>query len=171
MATKTAAKKTGQHANGADAIDNATMLRVLAAVHRGDFSVRMPAGTSTSSRKVAAALNAVIESNQSLEREIRRFRRSIGKEGEAKRPTIGHPGGAWASTLDAVNDLVEDLSQPNTEIARVISAVANGDLSQTMALEIEPLIWCGSTRSATHSYACLKIQEIAARVTAFATGC
>src|SRR5256885_15751398 len=137
MATKPAAKKTGQHANGADAIDNAPRRRVLGGVHRGAFSVRMPAGTSTSSRKVAAALNAVIESNQSLEREIRRFRRSIGKEGEAKRPTIGHPGGAWASTLDAVNDLVEDLSQPNTEIARVISAVANGDLSQTMALEIE----------------------------------
>src|SRR5207248_4673589 len=32
---------------------------------------------------------------------------------------------------------VEDLARPNTEIARVISAVANGDLSQTMALEID----------------------------------
>src|SRR3989454_96757 len=38
---------------------------------------------------------------------------------------------------DAVDDLVEDLAQPNTEIARVIGAVANGDLSQTMALEID----------------------------------
>src|SRR5207248_2835427 len=45
--------------------------------------------------------------------------------------------GAWAPTLEAVNDLVEDLARPNTEIARVISAVANGDLSQTMALEID----------------------------------
>src|SRR5207237_1294427 len=43
----------------------------------------------------------------------------------------------WASTLDAVNDLVEDLGRPNSEIARVISAVANGDLSQTMPLEID----------------------------------
>src|SRR3989442_109157 len=137
MATKSGVRKTAQRVNGADGIVSTTMLRVLAAVQRGDFSARMPAGSSSSARKVAAALNAVIESNQGLEREIRRFRRSIGKEGEAKRPTIGHPGGAWASTLDAVNDLVEDLSQPNTEIARVISAVANGDLSQTMALEIE----------------------------------
>src|SRR5205807_818245 len=45
--------------------------------------------------------------------------------------------GAWAPTLEAVNDLVEDLARPITEIARVISAVANGDLSQTMALEID----------------------------------
>src|SRR6267378_3823957 len=137
MATKTAVKRTAQRVNGTGGIDSTTMLRILAAVQRGDFSARMPAGSSSSARKVAAALNAVIESNQGLEREIRRFSRSIGKEGQAKHAAIGHAGGAWASTLDAVNDLVEDLSQPNTEIARVISAVANGDLSQTMALEIE----------------------------------
>src|SRR2546428_232440 len=137
MATKTAVRKTAQRANGAGGIDSTTMLRVLAAVQRGDFSARMPAGSSSYARKVAAALNAVIESNQGLEREIRRLSRSIGKEGQVKRAAIGHAGGAWASNLDAVNDLVEDLSQPNTEIARVISAVANGDLSQTMALEIE----------------------------------
>ncbi|TMF52395.1 MAG: hybrid sensor histidine kinase/response regulator, partial [Chloroflexi bacterium] len=137
MATKSGVSRTAQRVNGADGIDSTTMLRILAAVQRGDFSARMPAGSSSSARKVAAALNAVIESNQGLEREIRRFSRSIGKEGQVKRAAIGHAGGAWASTLDAVNDLVEDLSQPNTEIARVISAVANGDLSQTMALEIE----------------------------------
>src|SRR5467141_3899175 len=141
MATKTAVKGTGRHLDGGDGQDTKEhtkeTLRILAAVQRGDFSARMPAGSSSSARKVAAALNAVIESNERLEREIRRFRRSIGKEGQVKHAAIGHAGGAWASTLDAVNDLVEDLSQPNTEIARVISAVANGDLSQTMALEID----------------------------------
>src|SRR5437588_216506 len=137
MATKSGASRTAQRVNGADGIDSTTMLRILAAVQRGDFSARMPAGSSSSARTVAAALTAVIESNQGRERAIRRFSRSIGKEGQAKRAATGEPGGAWASTLDAVNDLVEDLSQPNTEIARVISAVANGDLSQTMALEIE----------------------------------
>src|SRR5207248_1115997 len=54
-----------------------------------------------------------------------------------KRAAAPRAGGAWGTTLDAVNDLVEDLAQPNTEIARVIGAVANGDLSQTMALEID----------------------------------
>src|SRR5207247_1601375 len=69
--------------------------------------------------------------------ESRRRNRQVGKEGQVKRAGIIHSGGAWTSTLDAVNDLVEDLARPNTEIARVISAVANGDLSQTMALEID----------------------------------
>src|SRR6202011_1794837 len=36
-----------------------------------------------------------------------------------------------------INDLIADLVQPTSEMARVIGAVAKGDLSQTMALEIE----------------------------------
>src|SRR2546429_572625 len=141
MATKAAVKTATRHLNGVDRaggeLDSKVVLRVLAAVQRGDFSARMPSDWTGSAGKVAAALNAVIESNERLEHEIRRLNRHVGKEGQVKRAGIIHSGGAWASTLDAVNDLVEDLARPNTEVARVISAVANGDLSQTMALEID----------------------------------
>src|SRR6266852_5000080 len=123
---------TSSVVNGADSIDARTMLRVLAAVQRGDFSVRMPADLSGAAGKVATALNAVIESNQRLEREIRRLSRNVGKQGGHvhARASVRAVGG-WATTLDAVNDLADDLARPNSEIARVISAVANGDLSQT----------------------------------------
>src|SRR5437868_3852065 len=134
---KTADKPGVGHSNGGNGLDTKTMLRVLAAVHRGDFSARMPGGAGGDAGKVAAALNDLIESNQRLEREIRRISRHVGKDGQLKRATVAQTGGAWGSTLDAVNDLVEDLARPNTEIARVISAVANGDLSQTLALEID----------------------------------
>src|SRR2546422_442692 len=137
MATKAATRSRNHQGNGADAIDSKVALRVLASVQRGDFSVRMPPEWSGSAGTVAASINEIIESNQRLEREIRRLSRNVGKEGQVKRAAVGHSGGAWAATLDAVNDLVEDLAQPNTEIARVIGAVANGDLSQTMALEID----------------------------------
>src|SRR5437870_95413 len=137
MEVKSAGGKTARSTNGSAEIDSKTMLRVLEAVQHGDFSARMPSASPRgSASRVAAALNAVIESNQRLEREIHRLTRSIGKEGQLKRAATGEVG-AWAPTLEAVNDLVEDLARPNTEIARVISAVANGDLSQTMALEIE----------------------------------
>src|ERR1700704_3922569 len=128
MATKVAAK---------DSIDNRVTLGVLTAVKRGDFSARMPANWTGGAGKVASALNDIIESNQRLEREIRRLSKRVGKEGQVKRAGLGDAGGVWASTLDAVNDLIEDLVRPNTEMARVISAVAHGDLTQTMALEIE----------------------------------
>src|ERR1700687_4126457 len=119
-----------------DSVDTRVALNVLTAVKRGDFTVRMPSNWTGTAGKVASALNDIIESNQRLEREIRRLSRQVGKEGRVKRTELGHAAGAWASTLDAVNDLVEDLARPNTEIARIISSVANGDLSQTMALQI-----------------------------------
>src|ERR1700681_1981567 len=128
MATKVAA---------IDSIDSQVTLGVLTAVKRGDFSARMPGNWTGGAGKVANALNDIIESNQRLEREIRRLSKRVGKEGQVKRVGLDDAGGVWASTLDAVNDLIEDLVRPNTEMARVISAVGNGDLSQTMALEIE----------------------------------
>src|ERR1700716_1042069 len=120
-----------------DSIDSRVALSVLTAVKRGDFTVRMPSNWTGTAGKVASSLNDVIESNQRLEREIRRLSRRVGKEGQVKRAGLGDAGGVWASTLDAVNDLIEDLVRPNTDMARVIGAVANGDLTQTMALEIE----------------------------------
>src|SRR5436309_6775264 len=97
----------------------------------------MPANWIGPAARVAAALNEIIESNQRLERELHRLSKRVGKEGQMKRAPLGDAGGAWASTLDAINDLIEDLSRPNTEMGRVIRAVAGGDLSQTMPLEID----------------------------------
>src|SRR5438105_4457173 len=120
-----------------DVIDPRVTLSVLTAVKRGDFSARMPANWTGSAGRVASTLNEIIEANQRLEREVQRLSKRVGKEGQMKRAPIGDAGGAWAATLDAINDLIEDLSRPNVEMGRVIRAVAVGDLSQTMPLEID----------------------------------
>src|ERR1700687_2735033 len=119
-----------------EAVDTRAMLNVLTSVKRGDFTVRMPIANGAPG-KVAAALNDIIESNQRLERELRRLGKQVGKEGHVKRPADGDAAGPWATSLDSVNDMIDDLVRPNTEIARVIRAVANGDLSQTMPMEID----------------------------------
>src|SRR3989441_1085797 len=118
-----------------DSTDNRVMLRVLAAVKRGDFAVRVPVTSTGQAGKVASAINDIIESNQRLERELRRLSKRVGLEGQIKHASIGDAGGAWAATLDAINDLIEDVVRPNTEMARVISAVANGDLSRKITVE------------------------------------
>ncbi|HEY9846426.1 MAG TPA: HAMP domain-containing protein, partial [Candidatus Caenarcaniphilales bacterium] len=62
----------------------------------------------------------------------------VGKEGKiSQRASLGATGGSWTSCIDSVNTLITDLVQPTAETSRVIRAVANGDLSQTIALEIE----------------------------------
>src|SRR5262245_24879529 len=50
---------------------------------------------------------------------------------------IGAVGGAWATSVDAINGLIQDLGQPTHEVSRVIQAVAEGDLSQKVELEIQ----------------------------------
>jgi HAMP domain-containing protein/signal transduction histidine kinase/CheY-like chemotaxis protein len=137
MPTRTAVKKTIQHTNETAVIDPKVTLSVLEAVQRGDFSARLPTTWSGPAARVASAFNDIIEANERLEREVRRLSRQVGKEGLVKRASARHAGGAWATTIEAVNDLAEDLARPNAEIARVISAVAKGDLSQTMPLEID----------------------------------
>jgi HAMP domain-containing protein/signal transduction histidine kinase/CheY-like chemotaxis protein len=118
-------------------VETRVMLSVLTAVKRGDFSARLPATWTGSAGRIASSLNDIIESNQRLERELRKLGKHVGKEGQAKRAALGDAGGAWASTLDSINDLIEDLVRPNSEMARVIGSVANGDLSQTVPLEID----------------------------------
>src|SRR5437763_10376915 len=88
--------------------------------------------------KVADAFNEVVEQNERMAQEMGRLRRSVGKEGKLKqRLSVGDVGGFWRDSVDSVNELIADLVHPSSETARVIGAVARGDLSQTMALEVD----------------------------------
>jgi signal transduction histidine kinase/HAMP domain-containing protein/DNA-binding response OmpR family regulator len=121
-----------------DELDNRELLRVLVAVKKGDFSVRMPVEQTGIAGKIADALNDIIELNQNMTAEFNRIGKVVGKEGKiTQRASIGVTNGAWGDCIDSVNDLITDLVQPTSETARVIRAVARGDLSQTIALEIE----------------------------------
>jgi HAMP domain-containing protein len=62
----------------------------------------------------------------------------VGKEGRlSQRLSLGDVDGFWRESVDSVNELIDDLVHPTSETARVIGAVAQGDLSQTMALKID----------------------------------
>ncbi|MEG5137200.1 MULTISPECIES: HAMP domain-containing protein [unclassified Microcoleus] len=114
------------------------LLRTLVAVKKGDFSVRMPIDQTGLAGKIADELNDIIELNQRMAAELDRIGTVVGKEGKiAQRATIGNVEGSWAASINSVNTLITDLVQPTSETARVIRAVAKGDLSQTIPLEIE----------------------------------
>src|SRR5207237_299586 len=70
-------------------------------------------------------------------KEVARVGRAIGREGRLTERAVTPAGsGHWADTTDALNTLIDDLVRPTTEVARVIDAVADGDLSQKMQLNI-----------------------------------
>src|SRR3989441_714687 len=113
-----------------------SFLRALKAVRQGDFSARLPDHWTGVAGKVADTFNEVVELNQRLASELARLRLAIGQHGKiSERASVGPVSGAWADSVANVNSLVASLAQPTSEAARVIGAVAKGDLSQTMALD------------------------------------
>jgi HAMP domain-containing protein/signal transduction histidine kinase/CheY-like chemotaxis protein len=114
------------------------VLDALTRARDGDLSVRLPARRRDLIGDVQARTNELIELNARMTKELVRVARIIGREGRmTERASLGTVDGAWAEAVEAVNALVDDLVRPTTEVARVITAVANGDLSQKMALTIE----------------------------------
>ncbi|MBL8115024.1 MAG: HAMP domain-containing protein [Acidobacteria bacterium] len=114
------------------------LLAALNRLKRGDFSVRLPEDATGVDARVADAFNDVVDLNERMARELERLGRAVGKQGRLnQRAFLGDAPGAWAASIGFVNELIEDLVHPTTETARVIGAVAKGDLSQMMALERE----------------------------------
>src|SRR5438270_7532777 len=114
------------------------ILGALNALKRGDGSVRLPAEWAGVPGRVADVFNDVVERNERMAHELARLSRVVGKEGKlGKRGAVGDVTGFWRDSIDAVNQLIDDLVHPTSETARVIGAVAQGDLSQTMALEVD----------------------------------
>jgi len=114
------------------------LLKTIIAFKNGDLAVRMPVDESGLDGKIADTLNEILALNQRMVSEFDRISRSVGKDGKInQRASLGSATGAWANCIDSVNSLIGDLVQPSTEVARVIGAVAKGDLSQTMSLEVD----------------------------------
>ncbi|MBX9678432.1 MAG: HAMP domain-containing protein [Gemmataceae bacterium] len=113
------------------------LLNALAALKKGDFTTRLPLEWTGVAGKISDAFNDVVELNQRMANELDRLSRVVGKEGRiTQRASLGDVSGSWSDAIQSVNELVSDLVHPTSETARVIGAVAQGDLSQTMALEI-----------------------------------
>src|SRR5207245_2901101 len=101
-------------------------------------SARLPENWTGVPGKIADTFNAVIETNERMTRELERIVHVGGKEGRiAERASLNNVSDSWADAIGCINVLIEDLLRPTSEMARVIGAVAKGDLSQTMATKIE----------------------------------
>jgi len=114
------------------------LLHALNALRKGQPLVRLPAEWTGVAGKVADAFNEVVELNERMAGELGRLSRAVGKEGKlSQRLELGNVSGFWRGSVESVNDLIDDLVHPTSETARVIGAVAQGDLSQMMALDID----------------------------------
>ncbi len=113
------------------------LLGALASLKKGDHSTRLPLEWTGLSGKISEAFNDLVDLNEGIARELARLRQVVGKQGKLnERGSLGELRGFWKDSLASVNALIDDLVHPTSETARVIGAVAQGDLSQSMALEL-----------------------------------
>jgi HAMP domain-containing protein/CheY-like chemotaxis protein/signal transduction histidine kinase len=121
-----------------DTINTKLLLKTLVAFKKGDFSARLPGEWTGEAGKIADTLNEIIELSDKTARELDRVSRVVGKEGKiAHRATVPAAAGSWLRIVDSTNLLIDDMARPTSEMARVIGAVANGDLSERMTLEVD----------------------------------
>ena len=120
----------------ADAIlDAKPILGALRALGKGDFAVRLPMDQTGMAGAIAEAFNDIAQQIAESTDELDRISLAVGKEGKIdQRLSLGDATGGWAARVHSVNSLIGDLVEPTLEVARVIGAVAQGDLSQKMAL-------------------------------------
>ncbi|MGH9122146.1 MAG: HAMP domain-containing protein, partial [Acidimicrobiales bacterium] len=119
-------------------LDEGQLLAALRAFRRGDFSVRLPRHLTGVDGEIAEAFNDTVELNDRMTKEFERLADSVGKQGKINhRAKLPAALGSWAASVEAVNTLVADTVHQTSEMARVIGAVARGDLNQLMNLETE----------------------------------
>jgi signal transduction histidine kinase/HAMP domain-containing protein len=121
-----------------DSIDLKVLLTVLARVKEGDFTARVPLDWTGAAGRVAENLNDVIVANQTLEAELDRISHVVGDQGKLSQRIL--PGGntqTWSESVKSVNSLIDALVRPTSEMQRVIGAVADGDLSKKISVQVQ----------------------------------
>ncbi len=140
-ATKASEKSNG-HSNISAAepatADFTAILASLQTMRDGDFSVRLPGSWTGLAGKIADTFNEIVAANQQMAQELKRVGQVVGKEGRTRERTRFHESrGSWGEMEVSVNTLVEDLLRPTTEVTRAIAAVAQGNLTQTVRLDVD----------------------------------
>jgi HAMP domain-containing protein/CheY-like chemotaxis protein/signal transduction histidine kinase len=137
---KVNAKSNGQNDIRADVsyADLSVILSSLQTMRDGNFSVRLPGNWIGLAGKIADTFNEIVTANQQMAEELKRVGQVVGKEGRTReRMRFDLPKAAWGEMEVSVNTLVDDLLRPTTEVTRAIAAVAKGNLTQTVQLDVD----------------------------------
>jgi HAMP domain-containing protein/CheY-like chemotaxis protein/signal transduction histidine kinase len=114
------------------------LLHALQRMRVGDFSVRMAGDRIGIVGKIADTFNDIVAGNERMAQQLERVGQVVGREGKTRqRVKFALSTGAWGEMESSVNTLIDDLLWPTTEVTRAVAAVAQGDLLQTVRLDVD----------------------------------
>jgi signal transduction histidine kinase/CheY-like chemotaxis protein/HAMP domain-containing protein len=115
------------------------MQRVIGAVADGDLSKKVSADVRGDVLELKNTINAMVDQLNGFISEVSRVAREVGTEGklgQAAAVTI-EVGGVWKDLTDNVNLMAGNLTGQVRNIAEVTTAVANGDLSKKVSIDVK----------------------------------
>ncbi|BAL88125.1 putative multi-sensor signal transduction histidine kinase [Actinoplanes missouriensis 431] len=113
------------------------LLAGLTAVRDGDFRTRLPEDGDGLLGEIATVFNGMVDQLSLFTSEVTRVAREVGTEGQlggqAEVPAVS---GTWKDLTDSVNAMAGNLTDQVRDIAQVATAVARGDLSQKITVDV-----------------------------------
>jgi HAMP domain-containing protein/signal transduction histidine kinase/CheY-like chemotaxis protein len=110
---------------------------VTTAVARGDLSRKITVDVKGEILELKNTINTMVDQLNSFSAEVTRVAREVGSEGKlGGQATVKGVGGVWKDLTDSVNQMASNLTGQVRNIAEVTTAVARGDLSRKITVDV-----------------------------------
>ena len=110
--------------------------QVTTAVATGDLSKKITVDAQGEILELKDTINTMVDQLNAFAAEVTRVAREVGTEGKlGGQATVEGVSGTWRGLTDNVNLMAGNLTSQVRAIARVTTAVANGDLSKKIDIE------------------------------------
>jgi HAMP domain-containing protein/signal transduction histidine kinase/CheY-like chemotaxis protein len=111
---------------------------VTTAVANGDLSKKITVDVQGEILELKNTINTMVDQLNSFGSEVTRVAREVGSEGKlGGQATVKGAGGVWKDLTDSVNQMASNLTSQVRNIADVTTAVANGDLSKKITVDVQ----------------------------------
>ncbi|HEY8936489.1 MAG TPA: HAMP domain-containing protein [Cyclobacteriaceae bacterium] len=110
---------------------------VTTAIAKGDLSKKITVDAKGELLELKNTINTTVDQLNSFSSEVTRVAREVGSEGQlGGQANVPGVGGTWKDLTDSVNQMASNLTNQVRNIAEVTTAVAKGDLSKKIAVDV-----------------------------------
>lgn len=114
------------------------IITVTTAVAKGDLTQKVQAECRGEMFKLKSTINSMVDQLQQFAREVTKIAREVGTEGRlGGQATVHDVEGTWRDLTENVNGMAMNLTTQVREIAKVTTAVARGDLTKKIGVEVK----------------------------------
>jgi osomolarity two-component system, sensor histidine kinase NIK1 len=114
------------------------IINVTTAVAKGDLTQKVQADCRGEIFELKSTINSMVDQLQQFAREVTKIAREVGTEGRlGGQATVHDVEGTWRDLTENVNGMAMNLTTQVREIAKVTTAVAKGDLTKKIGVEVK----------------------------------